>query len=221
MRAPTPSKSTRGWTARCIGTLLMSAAQCDGTGRTIRAHTPSTRGWTARGIGTLLMSGSARDGIGLSSTPWVVTLDIGREVSTWMPPRWCTSGTRVSLPLMVSFGDGRAACTQVGPYFDDIKFDDGDYSVSGAWPNSVVRFSLLCTSGYQRGDNALPAGERIYFAQAFLGGEPSKRPGTLSVIQRRFILRKERRLVGTLSMEPWREGALPPARVYFDKRNVF
>jgi hypothetical protein len=158
----------------------------------------------------------------LGSTEWLVTLDIGREQNTWMPPRWCASGTRVSLPLHVRFGaDGRATCAQVGPYFDEIQLSAGNIEVGGTWPNKVVRFSLDCTSGYARGDNSLPENTRIYFAHAFLGDAPSKREGTLSVVQRRLLIRKERRLIGTFVMEPKAaDDPVPPARVYFDKRWV-
>mmetsp|Transcript_28616 Transcript_28616/g.67082 ORF Transcript_28616/g.67082 Transcript_28616/m.67082 type:complete len:247 (-) Transcript_28616:172-912(-) len=70
--------------------LLVSAAlveRLDGA-RGVAQARPSLRR-------ALLMSAAQRERIALSSTQWLVTLDIGREASTWMPPRWCASGTRV------------------------------------------------------------------------------------------------------------------------------
>ncbi|KAG8464784.1 hypothetical protein KFE25_010152 [Diacronema lutheri] len=138
-----------------------------------------------------------------------------------MEPRWCASGARLCLPLRVSFSpDGRATCAAVGAYADDICIAPGAVQIDGSWPNNVLRFDLECTSGYTRGDNSLPPHTRILFAHAWLGAEPSVRPGTLSVIQRRLLVRRERRIIGTFSLERFGSKDLPPCRVYVDKRWV-
>lgn len=174
------------------------------------------------GHSLLIMSAAREKSLDVCATDWLVTLDLGREQNTWMEQRWCASGTRISLPIRVSFGqNGDAVCVAVGSYFDDIRLSPGAVQLDGAWPNNVLRFDLECTSGYVRGDNQLPERTRIYFAHGFLGMDPSKRPGTLSVIQRRLLVRRERRIVGTFTMERFApDGQLPPARVYIDKRWV-
>eukprot|EP00968_Pinguiococcus_pyrenoidosus_P021671 scaffold2882_cov359-Pinguiococcus_pyrenoidosus.AAC.4 len=46
--------------------------------------------------------------------------------------------------------------------------------------------------------------------------------GTLTVLQRRWVFREERRIVGVFSVAPWEseDGLLPTARTYNDLRNV-
>lgn len=117
--------------------------------------------------------------------------------------------------------DGQAVCVAKGAYFDEIQLESGRVSVDGAWPNNVVRFDLACTSGYARGDNSLPPNTIISFAVSFLGATPSRREGILSVLQRRLLIRKERRMIGTFTIAPKAADVpLPPAKVYFDKRWV-
>lgn len=168
---------------------------------------------------TLAAAVSLNSGLGgIGQREWLVTLDIGREQNTWMPPQWCARGTRLSLPVRIRFEEpGRAICDAVGPYFPDSTFSEGSAVMQGSWPEQTLRFDLLCVDGYRRGDNFLPANTRIFFACPFLGGQPSKKPGLLSVKQRRMVVRLERRLIGTFRMSPATgEEQLPPTRVYQD-----
>lgn len=176
----------------------------------------------AKAAALLLYMSATREGLDVCTTDWLVTLDVGREQNTWMDQRWCASGTRISLPLRVRFDqDGSTTCVAVGPYFDDVALSPGKVQLDGSWPHDVIRFSLECASGWVRGDNTLPEATVIYFAHSFLGEEPSKRAGALSVIQRRFLVRKERRLLGTFTMSRFTpETLLPASRVYIDKRWV-
>lgn len=156
-----------------------------------------------------------------SDNGWVVTLDIGREKNTWMPMQWASSGTRLTLPLSVRFTrDGQAICRAVAPFFSDSRVSDGHMRAEGTWPDLTVRWDLTLTDGYERGDNSLPAGTTVYFAIKMLGSSPSNRGGLLSVLARRMLVRKERRLLGTFTMEPSTgpDADLPPARVYMDDR---
>jgi len=41
----------------------------------------------------------------LDGTTWRLTVDVGREVGTWMPEGWAASGARLTLPMEVTFTD--------------------------------------------------------------------------------------------------------------------
>jgi hypothetical protein len=46
----------------------------------------------------------------LVGAEYLMSLDIGRESGTWMPPQWGASGKRLELDLLIEFdADGRIA----------------------------------------------------------------------------------------------------------------
>ena len=59
---------------------------------------------------------------------------------------------------------------------------------------------------------------------SWLRGGASKKPGVMSIEATRLLVRRERRMVGTFTtvaqLEPDEDPSLPPARFYFDDRNV-
>jgi hypothetical protein len=54
-------------------------------------------------------SSAAADLVG---THWLLTMDIGREKNTWMPPTWAASGRRMEIPILVTLAAN--GCVQVG-----------------------------------------------------------------------------------------------------------
>jgi hypothetical protein len=90
----------------------------------------------------------------LEGTRWVLTVDVGREKNTWMPPQWAVSGMRMRIPFLVKFlPGGLLKPLAVGSYVKLKTLGDGEWRMDGA--------TLRCRidiSGFERGDVSLPAG---------------------------------------------------------------
>ena len=106
--------------------------------------------------------------------------------------------------------------------FLDFPVSAGRWRVVGAFPEQRLQLRIE-TEGYARGDNALPPGP-LYLSTNVFGRQPSKKPGVMSIEATRLLVRRERRMVGTFTtvaqLEPDEDPSLPPARFYFDDRNV-
>ena len=106
--------------------------------------------------------------------------------------------------------------------FLDFPVSAGRWRVVGAFPEQRLQLWIE-TEGYARGDNALPPGP-LYLSTNVFGRQPSKKPGVMSIEATRLLVRRERRMVGTFTtvaqLEPDEDPSLPPARFYFDDRNV-
>jgi len=114
-----------------------------------------------------------------------VTLNVGREPGTWMPPEWGASGARLSLPMDVRFSDEPIDCDEpsflergrtarvyceggsfVGPQGEIVVEAKG-----GAWSAApsdrcgehAFRFFIDFPDEATRNDVSLPAG-RVYFS---------------------------------------------------------
>jgi len=106
--------------------------------------------------------------------------------------------------------------------FLDMGMQPGQWTVDGSFPNERFRASAVLANGYERGDNALPPETELFMAIPVFNDQFSSREGTLTVLQRRWVFREERRIVGVFSVAPWEseDGLLPTARTYNDLRNV-
>eukprot|EP00242_Pyramimonas_sp_CCMP2087_P007105 CAMPEP_0198199816 /NCGR_PEP_ID=MMETSP1445-20131203/2970_1 /TAXON_ID=36898 /ORGANISM="Pyramimonas sp., Strain CCMP2087" /LENGTH=335 /DNA_ID=CAMNT_0043869717 /DNA_START=143 /DNA_END=1150 /DNA_ORIENTATION=+ len=150
----------------------------------------------------------------LVGTRWKLTLDVGREVGTWMPANWAASGRRIEIPCAVSLEeDGVVRALGVGAYIK-LELGEGTWNVDG----DTLRFNLQI-SGFQRGDISLPEG-KLYFKNYAWGNTMSQTKGKLLLMQRRALIRREWRTVGSFKAEqiPGGEGVdgplnIPAARV--------
>mmetsp|Transcript_38022 Transcript_38022/g.119353 ORF Transcript_38022/g.119353 Transcript_38022/m.119353 type:complete len:228 (-) Transcript_38022:74-757(-) len=166
---------------------------------------------------------------GLGGTRWQVTLDFGREKNTWMPPNWASSGLRVEVPLLLELGaDGTATPLAEGAYAN-VGAAPGSWEVEGEFPRERLQANVELRKGYERGDNKLPPGTKLFMSIPVFEDRFSARGGTLTVLQRRWLVREERRIVGTFTVDKRidndvdvteAERALPTARTYNDDRNI-
>lgn len=161
---------------------------------------------------------------GLVGSRWVFTLDFGREKNTWMPPSWARSGLRFEVPLAVQLeGGGRLHIVEEGA-FANMGAIDGRWEVKGRFPDERFQGVIHLEKGYARGDNELPPGKLYLSMPAFKSQLSSKEGGgNLTVLQKRWLVREERRLVGTFTATAVDGGAfpiLPTAKTYEDDRNV-
>mmetsp|Transcript_38790 Transcript_38790/g.51111 ORF Transcript_38790/g.51111 Transcript_38790/m.51111 type:complete len:258 (-) Transcript_38790:227-1000(-) len=136
----------------------------------------------------------------LVGTKWELTLDIGREKGTWMPPQWGAKGTRVEVDVEVEFTfdetKGQQIVTPIRIFsnFGPIKFSEGPWRIDGQFPNSICRFNLGINE-FVYDDIFLPEG-KIYFNIPCWGSMLSKKTGGLSVRQKRWLVRDESRMLG-------------------------
>jgi len=127
----------------------------------------------------------------LVNTRWELTLDVGREQGTWMPPNWARSGRRIEIPLAVELqADGLCKPLGVGTYVK-LGVDSGTWNIQG----DTLRLNLQI-SGFERGDISLPSG-KLYFKTYAWGNMISQNKGRLLVLQRRNFIRTEWRTVGS------------------------
>lgn len=97
-------------------------------------------------------------------TRWRLTLDIGREPGTWMPPSWGASGRRLLLPIAVELGeDGAVEPLAVGAFLP-MTISEGTWRLEG----DALKFDVRM-SGMKRGDIDLPE-DRLHFRTAAWGG---------------------------------------------------
>lgn len=138
----------------------------------------------------------------LINKTFLITLDFGREVGTWMPPNWAASGRRVILPIRVKFLENNAISIESVGAFCPVKILPGKrkWSVDG----DTLRFSIILGDGQnerlEKGDVVFDAEEEITCKCMAWGGKVSRR-GKLLVRKTRFGIRKEWRSVGIFSCE--------------------
>ena len=142
---------------------------------------------------------TGKAGTALVGTRWKLTLDIGRERGTWMPPEWGASGRRILVPVAVELREGgRVEPLGVGAFLPMTFF-------AGAWrlEGDALKFDLKM-SGMTRGDIELPE-DSLHFRTAAWGATMASR-GNLLLRQTRFGFRREWRTVGVFKTEPLRDG---------------
>lgn len=118
----------------------------------------------------------------LVGTRWTLSLDVGPEKGTWMPPSWGRSGARAMPRVRVEFADGGAIkLLETGPYDRrTVEWDDvGGWSLQG----ETVRF-WLPHKGLQRDDVVLEPG-KIWFNAPAWGPQLSRR-GNLTIKRSRL-----------------------------------
>ena len=135
----------------------------------------------------------------LIGTRWKLTLDIGRERGTWMPPEWGASGRRILCPIAVELKDGGVLqCVGVGAFLP-MEMSAGKWRLEG----DALKFSVGM-SGMTRGDITLPE-DALHFRTAAWGSTVASK-GNLLLLQTRFGFRKEWRMVGAFKTESLADG---------------
>lgn len=137
-------------------------------------------------------------------------VDFGRETGTWMPPRWALYG-RTEFALDLRYGDDGTVEIADGPRpLRGLALGTGArWTVDGGrWKvdtdkrsgQSTLRI-VLAHRGLEVADCVLEAGD-IYLSIPLFLSRPgssavvSSKEGLMSIIAYRFVVRKERRLVG-------------------------
>ena len=132
-----------------------------------------------------------------------LSLDVGRERGTWMPPQWGLSGRRLLFDVAVELGAGGVARPLAVGAFVQVRFGEGRWSVEG----DALRLQLPMLSPLERGDLSLVA-QSLFFKTRVWGGVVGRR-GNLLVQQTRWLLRREMRTVGVFTCEPLSPEELP------------
>jgi len=113
---------------------------------------------------------------GLSGTRWTLSLDVGAERGTWMPPTWGRSGARATPRVRVEFAeDGELRILETGPY-DRVTVS---WTGAGRWTQPAGREKAefwLPHTGLARDDVVLEAG-RLHFSAPAWGAQLSRRGG--------------------------------------------
>lgn len=148
----------------------------------------------------------------LAGTVWLLTLDLGRERNTWMPPQWAASGLRIEVPMLVALRDGGVAeVVRLGAFLPWSAKDRGSWEVDGPVTGGTLRL-LLPMGALVRGDLSLPEGD-LYVAIPAWGRVLSRDKGVVTVLQQRWVVRRERRIVGRVFAREAEEGedtVVPP-----------
>ena len=131
----------------------------------------------------------------LVGTRWKLTLDVGRERGSWMPPEWGASGLRVIVPVAVELGTNGVVTPLAIGGFAPMTVFKGEWQCEG----DALKFDVK-TSGMARGDVSLPE-DSLHFRTAAWGGTMASR-GDLMLLQTRFGFRREWRMVGVFKAEP-------------------
>ena len=122
---------------------------------------------------------------------YALSIDVGQERGTWMPPAWGRSGTRARASPVVQFeSDGRLRLVGSGAWDhltiawqtqDDSAFDD----VVGEWAVDNDKLSFWLEHGGVSRDDVLLEPGRI-FGTCGAWGNLLQRRGTLTIKQRKF-----------------------------------
>ena len=138
-------------------------------------------------------------GRALIGSRWKLTLDIGRERGTWMPPGWGASGRRILVPIAVELREeGVVEPIAVGAFLP-MTLSAGKWRLEG----DALKFDVAM-SGMTRGDIELPE-DSLHFRTAAWGSTMASR-GNLLLRQTRFGFRREWRTVGVFKAEPLADG---------------
>ena len=101
----------------------------------------------------------------LAGTSWSVSLDVGAERGSWMPPTWGRSGARCTPTVRVSLEEGERVLLRETGYFDRTKWEpEGAYELDGG----TLRFWLE-HKGIEKDDTVLEPG-KLYFAAPHFAG---------------------------------------------------
>ena len=144
----------------------------------------------------LVAGGWGRKGQELVGTKWELTLSVGRERGTWMPPTWAISGRRLILGLAVELQEGGVVQPLAIGAFANMQLRPGTWSLD----EDTLRLNLGI-SGIEKGDITLPEG-KLYFKTLAWGDMVSSNRGRLLLKQRRALVRQEWRSVGTFKAQP-------------------
>lgn len=132
---------------------------------------------TGRLGGSFALDGADLSSGGLSGTRWTLSLDVGAERGTWMPPTWGRSGARATPRVRVEFAeDGELRILETGPY-DRVTVS---WAGAGRWTQPAGREKAefwLPHAGLARDDVVLEAG-RLHFSAPAWGAQLSRRGGT-------------------------------------------
>ena len=159
----------------------------------------------------LPLSGSA--GAVLDDVVHKCRVDFGRETGTWMPPRWANYG-RTEFELALRYEPDGAVSVVDGPrplrglaLGTNVRWN----VTRGAWKIDVDAKSRQSTlrvvlqhEGLAVADCVLDAGDLYLSIPIFVGqsgATVSRKEGLMSIIAYRFVVRKERRLVGVFFAE--------------------
>ena len=127
--------------------------------------------------GSFALDGADLSSGGLSGTRWTLSLDVGAERGTWMPPTWGRSGARATPRVRVEFAeDGELRILETGPY-DRVTVS---WAGAGRWTQPAGREKAefwLPHTGLARDDVVLEAG-RLHFSAPAWGAQLSRRGGT-------------------------------------------
>ena len=141
-------------------------------------------------------------GAALEGTRLRLSLDVGRDPGTWMPPQWGLSGRRLCFDVAVELRAGGECVPVAVGAFAGARFGAGRWSVGDAADADELRLELPLLEPLQRGDVLLT--ERLFLRTRAWGAQVQRR-GTLLLRQSRWLVRQEFRLVGTFAAE-----TLPP-----------
>jgi len=131
-----------------------------------------------------------------------LSLDVGRDPGTWMPPTWGRSGRRLTFDVAVRLRPGGECAPLAVGAFAGARFGPGRWSVGDASDDAELRLELPLLEPLSRGDVLID--DRLFLRTRAWGGVVARR-GNLLLRQRRLFVREEYRLVGTFTCE-----ALPP-----------
>lgn len=145
----------------------------------------------------------------LAGSTYRINLDFGRETGTWMPPRWAATSGRTEFTLDLAFEDdgvatvaslarplrGLALATQTR-----LPIESATWRVDSDKSGSTLR-CVLAHTGLSISDCILEAGDLYLSIPFFPTLTVSSKEGLLSIIAYRFVVRKERRLVGVFFAE--------------------
>mmetsp|Transcript_22867 Transcript_22867/g.71668 ORF Transcript_22867/g.71668 Transcript_22867/m.71668 type:complete len:223 (+) Transcript_22867:258-926(+) len=152
----------------------------------------------------------------LSGATHRLRLDFGRETGTWMPPRWSQSGRHEFTLDVRTEDDGTATIVEPPRPVRGLALATGiKWAVDrAAWRVDQDRGActlrmVLEHQGLEVSDCVLDPGELSLAIPFFPPATISRKEGLMSIIAYRFVVRKERRLVGVWFAEPLDDASAP------------
>eukprot|EP00184_Porphyridium_aerugineum_P001545 CAMPEP_0184707806 /NCGR_PEP_ID=MMETSP0313-20130426/37456_1 /TAXON_ID=2792 /ORGANISM="Porphyridium aerugineum, Strain SAG 1380-2" /LENGTH=214 /DNA_ID=CAMNT_0027169387 /DNA_START=172 /DNA_END=813 /DNA_ORIENTATION=- len=144
-----------------------------------------------------------------NSSIYQLNLDFGREKNTWMPPTWAISSKRILISLLVQLHPNTNTLAVLKTSsFCDTSFGPGTYNLLNNWrlPNNTSNMQMqIRMTELERGDLVLPSGTLFlttsvygnYNSETNTGNYVLGKKGVMSILQTRWLIRKEYRIVGT------------------------